>query len=137
MAKSKGGTAGTDQSNPNARSRRPDRLSTVINRQTDAALRFAGTSTGKSILAGVFATVAGLLLSRDRRVREAAVSAGNTIREGATDAAGRVREAASDARDTIRNRIAERGNGYEAGDELAEPFEVPTTARTDNTVIAH
>lgn len=103
-----------------------------------AAAEWANTTTGRGVLAGVAATVAGLLLSRDKRVRDAATSAGQTIREGATDAAAKVREGATDAATKVRAKINEH-RGTEVGDEPAPPFEVPTAGRTDNSagVIAH
>ena len=109
----------------------------ALQRRTKGVRDWAGTSTGRSVLAGVAATLAGLLLSRDRRVREAAASAGRTVRDTATETAGKVRSAATDAAGKVRTTIAERGRGREVGDDLAEPFEVPSVARTDNTVIAH
>ena len=102
-----------------------------------AAADWANTSTGRGILAGVAATVAGLLLSRDKRVRDAAASAGQTIRDGASEAATKVRAGANEAATKVRAEVAKR-RGTEVGDELAPDFEVPA-GRTDNSagVIAH
>ncbi len=112
----------------------------ALSRNVTAARNWAGTPSGRGVLAGIAATVAGLLLSRDRRVRDAATSAGRTVRDAATEAGRTARDAATDAAGKVRSAVKERtGRGREVGDDLAEPFEVPTTGRTDTSagVIAH
>lgn len=111
----------------NTRSRTSSRKRDRVSDAVKSAATWANSSTGRSILAGVAATAAGLLLSRDRRVREAAGEAGEKIRE-----------AAGEARQRVREEINKR-RGTEVGDDLAPDFDVPQTGRTDTSasVIAH